>query len=60
MESAQKPLAYYYELSTYKTSDGKYVNFAMCLSFEKPNVPEESIRNLKPLFTKEQFDALSK
>lgn len=55
MEPAQTPIAWYYELAKYINFDGTYANFSICLSFEKPNVPEGSIRKLTPLYSKEQL-----
>lgn len=48
-----KPIAWYYELAAcYLPETKKYVNFNPRLSFNKPNVPKGSIRNLKPLYEK--------
>lgn len=44
-----KPLAWSYELATLKLHDGQYGGWKAHLSRDKPNVPEGSIRNLKPL-----------
>lgn len=55
MESAPTPIAWYYELARSKREDGNYIEFAQCLSFSKPNVPEGSIRALTPLYMQEQL-----
>lgn len=44
-----KPFAWYYELG-HKIKGKEYDHWVKHLSFEKPNVPESSIRNLKPLY----------
>lgn len=50
MEPVEAPVAWYYELAGYRREDGVYIHHAACLSFNKPNVPPESIRNLTPLY----------
>lgn len=51
------PIAWYYELAGYLDENGKYILFNRCLSFNRPDVPEDSIRNLTPLYSKDQLNA---
>lgn len=52
MSEEEKPVAWYYELANYKDAEGRYINWSMHLSFEKPNVATESVRNLMPLYAR--------
>lgn len=48
-----KPIAYYYELAnTIDRYTREYSNWTSHISFDKPNVPEGSIRNFKELYEK--------
>jgi len=58
MEPTESPIAWYYKLAHYRREDGSYDGWVEYLSFTKPNVSPESIQDLKPLYTKEQLDAL--
>ena len=64
--SEQIITAWYYELAQAKLPDGTYIQWAKCLSFTKPFVPAEAIRNIKLLvsipditITEEPADAAS-
>lgn len=50
-----EPVAWSYELATHiqggVTGDKQYTSFEARISLDKPNVPEGSIRNLRPLYT---------
>ena len=53
MEPDETPVAWYYEMARGISSDGIYSLWAQYLSFTKPNVEPEGIRNLTPLYSKE-------
>jgi hypothetical protein len=55
-ELTAKPIAWYYELAKSVTTDGIYSGWYHCLTFEKPQVPDQSIRNLTPLYSKDQLN----
>lgn len=49
-KSREKPVAWAFELANYKRPDGTYTGWCPRLDWHKPNVPEDSIRNLVPLY----------
>ena len=50
-EPEQKPVAWRYELSTAIFESGEYSGWRCTISEKEPCVPENSIRNLQPLYT---------
>ena len=47
---SQEPVAWVFELARARRTNGEYVNWGPPqLAFKKPEVPEGSIRNLRPL-----------
>lgn len=47
------PIAWEFELANYRREDGTYTGWCPRLDWHKPNVPEASIRNLRPLYANE-------
>jgi hypothetical protein len=50
-EPEQKPVAWRYELSTAIFESGEYSGWRCTISEKEPCAPENSIRNLQPLYT---------
>lgn len=52
-QAKTQPTAWVYELAnSYNNQTDEYSGWNRYISFRKPNVPEKSIRNLKPLYTR--------
>src|ERR1700722_5847332 len=50
----EQPIAWEFELANYQRQDGTYTGWCPRLDWHKPNVPEDSIRNLRPLYAAPQ------
>ncbi len=50
-EPEQEPVAWRYELATAIFESGEYTGWRCTISEKEPCVPENSIRNLQPLYT---------
>jgi hypothetical protein len=58
-KDAVQAVAYYFELAT-RIKYGVYSNWSPQLNLCPPNVPEGSVRNLKPLFDSEAISQVRK